>query len=73
LCNYKCLVWKCKLIRAVAGNIAVGKTTLCELLAKELSGGYYMDEDHGINPHLNDFYDYMSKGLPGVNPHAFLM
>ena len=32
-----------------------------------------MDEEHGINPYLNDFYDHMSKGLPGVNPYAFLM
>ena len=32
-----------------------------------------MDEDHGVNPHLNDFYDFMSKGIAGVNPHAFPM
>jgi hypothetical protein len=32
-----------------------------------------MEEDHGINPHLNDFYEYMSRNIPGVNPHAFPM
>ena len=58
---------------AVSGNIAVGKTTLCELLAKELADGYFMDEDHGINPFLNDFYEFMSSGTPGVNPFAFPM
>jgi deoxyadenosine/deoxycytidine kinase len=51
----------------------VGKTTLCSLLAKELTNGYFMDEEHNENPHLPLFYDYMSKGIPGVNPHAFPM
>lgn len=32
-----------------------------------------MDEEHGENPHLARFYEHMSKGEAGVNPHAFPM
>lgn len=30
-----------------------------------------MDEELKNNPHLENFYEHMSKKLSGVNPHAF--
>ena len=40
---------------AVCGNIGVGKSTLCEKLAKKYCDGNYMKEELE-NPHLPKFY-----------------
>ncbi len=41
---------------AIEGVIGVGKTSLCHLLAKHLSGQVVL-EKHGENPFLEDFYE----------------
>ena len=61
---------KCILISAISGNIASGKTTLCENLADLLTNGEYMMEDIS-NPYLEKFYEHMSKNPKGHNPHSF--
>ncbi|MBN1284730.1 MAG: deoxynucleoside kinase [Anaerolineae bacterium] len=45
---------------AVAGNIGVGKSSLTELLARELSWEPFI-EPHADNPYLADFYTDMQR------------
>ena len=46
----------------LCGNIGVGKSTICELLAKELRGKVVY-ENYTANPYLEPYYDELKKGI----------
>jgi deoxyadenosine/deoxycytidine kinase len=53
------------------GNIGVGKSTLCNKLARKYTKCHFIEEEVVDNPHLEPFYEYLDKGAKGPNPHAF--
>lgn len=61
---------RCKVTSSVAGNIGVGKTTLCEQLSKKFTKNHYIHEELE-NPHLVPFYEYLKENPKQPNPHAF--
>ena len=55
---------------SVAGNIGVGKTTLCELLCKKFTDKKYLNEELH-NPHLIPFYEHLKDNPRKHNPHSY--
>ena len=47
---------------ALCGNIGVGKSTICDMLAKALRGKV-VQENFAENPYLEPYYDELKKGM----------
>ncbi len=57
---------------AIAGNIAVGKTTLTQLLSKEMGCVAILDPDPPKNPYVEDFYRDMERWAFHMQIHLLL-